>query len=174
MLIIILIYNFYTIIYFRLESIRSKIAEMVVEVARNNHNRRVSSRRRNKRECLRVSLRTCHASGFANSCPVSHLSTSGGKGGRRWYVYTRIYIEENRRLEEGSLFFSRLVLPGVEVFRETFVTENRRKMYASVVLAATSRLASSLSHFPPEARGSASPWTLPPPPPPSPTRLFHR
>lgn len=158
MLIIILSYNFYTIIYFRLESIRSKIAEMVVEVARNNHNRRVSSRRRNKRECcVSLYVRATRPDSRTVVPFPPPLSTSGGKGGRRWYVYTRIYIEENRRLEEGSLFFSRLVLPGVEVFRETFVTENRRKMYASVVLAATSRLASSLSHFPPEARGSASP-----------------
>lgn len=64
--------------------------------------RRVLSRRRNKRECLRV-LRTCHASGFANSCPVSHLSTSGRKRGRRSYIHA--YIEKNRRFGRRQFVF---------------------------------------------------------------------
>lgn len=55
------------------------------------------------RESVCVSLRTCHASGFANSCPVSHLSTSGRKRGRRSYIHA--YIEENRRFGRRQFVF---------------------------------------------------------------------
>lgn len=103
-------------------------------------------------EETRESVSLTYASGFANSCPVSHHSTSGEEErGKVIYINIRVYRRIGG-LEEGSLFFSWLVLPSVEVFRATFVTGNRRKMYASVVLAATSRLASSQSFPPRESR----------------------
>lgn len=63
-----------------------RIAEIVVQVARNNHNRRVfHGEETSERACT-------YASGFANSCPVSHLATFGTASERGGRLYTRAHI----------------------------------------------------------------------------------